>query len=231
MVDLGRQPMKSARGRSGPRLVLGAKRPVELDDGVLIEAARAGDGEAFSRLFRRHADAVRTRLTRLIGPVPERDDLVQNVFIALHRALPAYRREANVSTYLHRIAVNAAYDHLRARQRQRQRDGVRRRPTDGVLSLDIEELVDGATSAMEDQVAARADLARLLALLDQLSPKKRIAFVLVAVEGCSLAEAASLIGAAEDTVKQRALHARRELLARLAPASQTPSKPDEQEPS
>ena len=100
--------MKSARGRSGPRLVLGAKRPVELDDGVLIEAARAGDGEAFSRLFRRHADAVRTRLTRLIGPVPERDDLVQNVFIALHRRLPAYRREANLSTYLHRIAVNAA---------------------------------------------------------------------------------------------------------------------------
>jgi RNA polymerase sigma-70 factor (ECF subfamily) len=227
MVDLGRQPVKSARGRSAPRLVLGAKRPVELDDGVLVEAARAGDGEAFSRLFRRHADAVRTRLTRLIGPVPERDDLVQNVFIALHRALPAYRREANLSTYLHRIAVNAAYDHLRARQR----DGVRRRPTDGGRALDIEELVDGATSAMEDQVAARADLTRLVALLDQLSPKKRIAFVLVAVEGCSLAEAASLIGAAEDTVKQRALHARRELLARLAPASPTQAKADEEEPS
>jgi len=229
MVDLGRQPMKSARGRAGPRLVLAAKRPVELDDGVLVEAARAGDGEAFSRLFRRHADAVRTRLTRLIGPVPERDDLVQNVFIALHRALPAYRREANVSTYLHRIAVNAAYDHLRARQRQR--DGVRRRPSDGARSLDIEELADGATSAMEDQVAARADLARLLALLDQLSPKKRIAFVLVAVEGCSLAEAASLIGAAEDTVKQRALHARREMVALLAPESRTPAKADEEEPS
>jgi RNA polymerase sigma-70 factor (ECF subfamily) len=192
-------------------LVMSAERELEPDDAVLITAARAGDGAAFSRLFRRHVDAVRTRLTRLIGPVAERDDLVQNVFIALHRALPAYRSEATVSTYLHRIAVNAAYDHLRARRRQ----------GDGARPLDVDELVDGASPALEDQVAARADLSRLLALLDQLSPKKRIAFVLVAVEGCSLAEAAALIGAAEDTVKQRALHARRELLARLAPAPAT----------
>ena len=79
--------------------------------------------------------------------------------------------------------------------------------------------------ALEDQVAARADLARMLALLERLSPKKRIAFILVAVEGCSLAEAAALIGAAEDTVKQRVLHARRDLLARLATASATRTAP------
>ncbi len=94
----------------------------------------------------------------------------------------------------------------------------RRRRGDGARPSNVDQLVDVASPALEDQVAARADLARLLALLDQLTPKKRIAFVLVAVEGCSLAEAAALIGAAEDTVKQRVLHARRELLARLAPA-------------
>ena len=219
--------MNRAGGRSRPRLVASARRPIELDDAVLVDAARAGDDVAFSRLFRRHADAVRTRLTRLVGPVPERDDLVQNVFIALHRALPAYRSEANVSTYLHRIVVNAAYDHLRARRRQG--DGARRRANDGACPPDVDELVDGATSALEGKIAARADLARMLALLDQLSPKKRIAFVLVAVEGCSLAEAAALIGAAEDTVKQRVLHARRELLARLATA--TGAHADEEEPS
>jgi len=189
-------------------LVVNAHREFEPDDAALVAAARAGDGAAFSRLFRRHADAVRTRLTRLVGPVAERVGLVQNVFIALHRALPVYRSEANVSTYLHRIAVNAAYDHLRARRRR----------GDGARPSNVDQLVDVASPALEDQVAARADLARLLALLDQLTPKKRIAFVLVAVEGCSLAEAAALIGAAEDTVKQRVLHARRELLARLAPA-------------
>jgi len=181
-------------------------REPETDDAALIAAAREGDGAAFARLFRRHADAVRTRITRLVGLVAERDDLVQKVFIAFYRGLPTYRGEARLSTYLHRIAVNTAYDHLRGR----------RRWADSASLPDAEAVVERVSPMLEDQVAARADLARLLALLDELSPKKRIAFILVAVEGCSLAEAAALIGAAEDTVKQRALQARRDLLARLA---------------
>jgi RNA polymerase sigma-70 factor (ECF subfamily) len=152
---------------------------------------------------------VRTRITRLVGPVAERDDLVQQVFMALHRGLPGYRNEAKLSTYLHRIAVNIAYDHLRGRRRAPETDG----------SLDDATPDEPLGPAVDDQIAARADLARLLALLDQLSPKKRIAFVLVAVEGCSLAEAAELIGDRVGAVKQRALHARRDLLARLAAAT------------
>jgi RNA polymerase sigma-70 factor (ECF subfamily) len=186
-----------------------AHRASEADDAALIAAARLGDGAAFASLFRRHADAVRTRITRLVGPVAERDDLVQQVFMALHRGLPGYRNEAKLSTYLHRIAVNIAYDHLRGRRRAPETDG----------SLDDATPDEPLGPAVDDQIAARADLARLLALLDQLSPKKRIAFVLVAVEGCSLAEAAELIGDRVGAVKQRALHARRDLLARLAAAT------------
>jgi RNA polymerase sigma-70 factor (ECF subfamily) len=197
------------RGRLASSLAVIPHREAEPDDAALIAAAREGDSAAFARLFRRHADAVRTRITRLIGPVAERDDLVQKVFIAFYRGLPKYRGDAKVSTYLHRVAVNTAYDHLRGRQRW----------ADGACLPDGESL-DGAVGPMlDDQVAARADLARMVALLDHLSPKQRIAFVLVAVEGCSLAEAAALIGARVDTVKQRALHARRDLLARLAAAT------------
>lgn len=185
------------------------QRGPEADDATLIAAARVGDGSAFASLFRRHADAVRTRITRLVGPVAERDDLVQKVFIALHRGLPTYRNEAKLSTYLHRIAVNIAYDHLRWRTRAPEDEG----------ALDAATPFEQLGPALDDQVAARADLARLLALLDQLSPKKRIAFVLVAVEGCSLAEAAELIGDRVGAVKQRALSARRDLLARLAAAT------------
>ena len=203
------------RGRLAPRLTVIPHGEPETDDPALIAAARAGDGGAFARLFRRHADAVRTRITRLVGPVAERDDLVQKVFIAFYRALPGYRGEARLSTFLHRIAVNAAYDHLRSRGRQ----------ADGASPLDDEALVEHPSPALEEQVAARADLARLLALLDELSPKKRIAFILIAVEGCSLAEAAALTGAAQDTVKQRALHARRDLLARLAATGRTRGAP------
>lgn len=203
------------RGRLAPSLAVISRGDPETDDAALIAAARLGDGAAFARLFRRHADAVRTRITRLVGPVAERDDLVQKVFIAFHRGLPAYRSEARLSTYLHRIAVNTAYDHLRGRRRWAESE----------VPPDAEALVEHVSPTLEGQVAARADLARLLALLDQLSPKKRIAFVLVAVEGCSLAEAAALVGAREDTVKQRALHARRYLLARLAAATGTGQAP------
>jgi RNA polymerase sigma-70 factor (ECF subfamily) len=194
------------RGRLAPSLAVIPGGQPEGDDAAMIAAAREGDGAAFTRLFRRHADAVRTRITRLVGPVAERDDLVQKVFIAFHRALPAYRGDGRLSTFLHRIAVNAAYDHLRRRHHR----------SDSEDLLDAEALAEHLSPALEDQVAARADLARMLALLEHLSPKKRIAFILVAVEGCSLAEAAALIGAAEHTVKQRVLHARRDLLARLS---------------
>jgi RNA polymerase sigma-70 factor (ECF subfamily) len=194
------------RGHLAPSLTVIPHGPSESDDAAVIAAARQGDGAAFARLFRLHADAVRTRITRLVGPVAERDDLVQKVFIAFHRALPAYRGEARLSTFLHRIAVNTAYDHLRGRRHR----------TDGEDICDDEALAEHLTPALEDQVAARTNLARMLALLERLSPKKRIAFILVSVEGCSLAEAAALIGATEDTVKQRVLHARRYLLARLA---------------
>lgn len=203
------------RGRVAPSLAVVPHRGPDGDDGALIAAARRGDGAAFTRLFRRHADAVRTRITRLVGPVAERDDLVQKVFIAFHRALPGYRGEARLSTFLHRIAVNTAYDHLRVRNHR----------VDSADPPDAEALVEHLGPALEDRVAARADLARMLALLEHLSPKKRIAFILVAVEGCSLAEAAALIGAAEDTVKQRVLHARRDLLTRLAAPSATRTAP------
>jgi RNA polymerase sigma-70 factor, ECF subfamily len=189
----------------------------ESDDAAVIAAARQGDGAAFAQLFRRHADAVRTRITRLVGPVAERDDLVQKVFIAFHRALPAYRGDARLSTFLHRIAVNTAYDHLRGRRDR----------THGQDLHDAEALAEHLSPALEDQVAARTNLARMFALLERLSPKKRIAFILVAVEGCSLAEAAALIGATEDTVKQRVLHARRHLLAHLALTETRTARPVE----
>lgn len=190
-------------------------------DATLILAAQWGEDDAFSRLFRRHADTVRTRLTRLVGLVPERDDLVQKVFLAFHRALPAYRLDGSVSTNLHRVAVNAAYDYLRSRKRR----GTTTSPL-AVEELetspdsDMENAFHGGGPPPENQVRARADVVQLLGLLDQLSPKKRIAFVLVAVEGCSLAEAGALLGATEETVKQRVRYARRELLERISMSSQ-----------
>lgn len=183
-------------------------------DRELVTAVLTGGlagSEAFAELYARYADRVFARVTHLIGPGPDREDVLQQVFLALHRALPRFRGDAELATFLHRITINVAYDHLR---RGMRRPG--RHDPDALDAL----LDDGLTP--EARARCREDLRQIFGLLAQIKPIKRVAFVLVAVEGLSLAEAAELLGANVDTVKQRVLHARRELLALLDHAERGP---------
>lgn len=180
----------------------------EPDDDALAVRAAAGDEAAFARLYDRHVDAVYAQLTRLLGPTPDRDDVVQQVFLNLHDALGRFRGEAALATFLHRIAINAALDHLRRRVRQPSRPS-------SVDAAALDRLVADAPSPAV-RLQRREELDLMFACLERLTPDKRVAFVLVAVEGLSLREAAALVGARPDTVKQRVLHARRELLALIA---------------
>jgi RNA polymerase sigma-70 factor (ECF subfamily) len=181
------------------------------DDMALVAATVAGDRRKFHELYRRHLDAVYGRLTRIVGPVAERDDLTQQIFIDLFAALPRFRGEARFSTFLHRIVVNVAYDHLTRQRRIRSRTA----PLD---EQQLDRLIAPALSP-EARAEKRQELAQVFEHLAAIRPQKRIAFVLVAVDGLSLAEAAELVAANVDTVKQRVLHARRELAARIARAA------------
>jgi RNA polymerase sigma-70 factor (ECF subfamily) len=180
------------------------------EDARLVAAAERGDRSAFDRLYRRHLDSVYARLTRVIGPVSDRDDLVQQIFVDVYRALPRFRGEASFSTFLHRIVLNVAYEHLARRRRGRTE------PLDDRL---LEALMAPAASP-EQRAREREELRRIFALMDHLSPKRRAAFVLVAVECMSLDEAASLLDANPAAVKQRVLEARRELSVALDRRSQ-----------
>ena len=176
-------------------------------DPDLAIAAAGGDPAAFAELYARYADRVFARVTHLIGPGPDREDVLQQVFLGLHRALPRFRAESSLSTFLYRITVNVAYDHLRRRSR--------RAGSHDPVALDT--LIDGDPTP-DERAHRRAELAQIFELLEQIEPAKRIAFVLVAVEGLSLAEAAELVGANPEAVKQRVLQARRELVALIAAA-------------
>jgi RNA polymerase sigma-70 factor (ECF subfamily) len=173
------------------------------DDDLAIAAA-TGDAAAFGELYARYAQRVFARITRLIGPGPDREDVLQQVFLELHRSLPRFRAESTVSTFLYRITINVAFNHLRRR---------RRRPAE-YDAAELDELVDGAPTP-EERARRREELGQIFALLEHIKPAKRIAFVLVAVEGLSLDEAAELVGAHPEAVKQRVLHARRELVAMM----------------
>jgi len=170
-------------------------------DEDLLRRASQGDDPAFDELFRRHADWVFRRLTRLVGPVPEREDLVQEVFFGAYRGLARWRGEATFSTWLFRIVANVACSHLRSRSRHRL----------DYSDLD-HDLADPAASP-EAQAATRQQLAQTLRHLERIKPKKRIAFMLRVAEGLSLDEIADIVGARPAAVGQRIKHAHQVLQA------------------
>ena len=186
-----------------------AERAAEPDDDVaLVARHRAGDPEAFPAIYRNHVVAVYRRLTRILGAIPEREDLVQEVFLALHRTLPGFRGEAQLTTLVHRIAINRAYEHLRRQSR---------RPARLVEAWFFDD-VAGVHSSPEHQSAAREDLARVASCLARIKPKKRIALLLRLVDGLSFEDIAKLVDATPDAVAKRVQHGQRELNALLARA-------------
>jgi RNA polymerase sigma-70 factor (ECF subfamily) len=176
-------------------------------DARLVDAAAGGDRRAFADLYRRHLDSVYARLTRLIGPLPDRDDLVQQIFLDVYRALRRFRGDASFATFLHRIVLNVAFEHLERRRRWKGRGAP--------LATDQLERMIAPGASPEERARQREELRRLFGLLDRLSPKRRAAFVLVAIENLPLEEAASLLQARAAAVKQRVLEARRELALAL----------------
>jgi RNA polymerase sigma-70 factor (ECF subfamily) len=181
------------------------ERP-RVDDDELLARHRAGDPDAFAALYRAHAPAVYRRLTRILGPISARDDLTQDVFLALYRALPRFRGEAKLSTLIHRIAINKAYEHLR---------GQSRRPATLVATAVFDELLADEASP-EAHACTREELARVFACLARIKPKKRIALLLRVVDGLSFEEIGELVDATPEAVAKRVQHGQRELDAWMA---------------
>jgi RNA polymerase sigma-70 factor (ECF subfamily) len=186
-----------------------------LTDRELVERHVGGDGgAAFGELFRRHRDrmyavALRTTANRELAA-----DAVQEAFISAFRRADAYRGEAAVTTWLHRIVVNACLDRLR-----RERVPVRR--TADLGELDLPDPHDGHGS-----VETRLDVHGALARLPE---GQRLALVLVDMHGLTVAEAAHVLGVAEGTVKSRCSRGREALAGILGPRPD-PAAVDSAEP-
>ena len=181
------------------------RRDTGSDDVELVGWARGGDRSAFDALYRRHADMVWSRLTRLVGPDPDREDLVQQIFMEVFRGLSRFRGEASFRTYLGRVAVNVACDHLGRRRRRPQ-----------PISDEILETLTAPEASPEACAEQRQRLLLTWTLLERVKPKKRIAFIMRSVEGMSLEEIADLVGASVSTVAKRVKHAEDEIVKMLA---------------
>jgi RNA polymerase sigma-70 factor (ECF subfamily) len=173
------------------------------DDAALVDGCRAGDRRALDRFCRRYSAQVERTIARLVGPTPDLEDLVQNTFIAAMRGFPRFRGEASVATWLTSIAVHVAQHQLRK--------GLRRNVPLELLPQKDEPHDPARTP---ERVSDDREIAlRLHRALDKIKPKKRIAFVLHAVEGHSVEEVAALTGSSVPATKSRIWFARRELVA------------------
>ncbi|MEO7448870.1 MAG: RNA polymerase sigma factor SigM [Humibacillus sp.] len=169
---------------------------VELSDKELLALHVNGHETAFGELFRRHRDRMWAVALRTVRDPELAADCVQDAFIAAFRRAGSFRGEAAVTTWLHRIVVNACLDRLR-----------RRRPTSELPEFELADRHDDHAST-----EVRLDIREALARLPE---GQRAALVLVDMHAVPVAEAAVILGVAEGTIKSRCARGRAALADHL----------------
>jgi RNA polymerase sigma-70 factor (ECF subfamily) len=168
----------------------------------LVARVREGDLAAFDQLYRKCRQDVHRILYHLVGSNADMDDLVQETFIQLHKALRGFRGEARFSTFLYRVCSNVALMHLR---------GGRRRKEDPVEELP--EAPAGPSADPEHRAQAAEAEKLMKGALEKLAPEKRVVFVYHDFMGMGPDEIAETLSIPVNTVRSRLGRAREELLA------------------
>ncbi|MEQ4208361.1 RNA polymerase sigma factor SigM [Actinopolymorpha sp. B17G11] len=171
-------------------------------DKELIARHVAGDPDAFADLFRRHRDRLWAVALRTLGDPEEAADALQDALVSAFRNAGQFRGESAVTTWLHRVVVNACLDRVR-RRAVRAADPL---PEDDRAA----ELAAVRPPDPAEQQELRIDI---MSALDSLNADQRAAIVLVDMEGYSVDEAASMLDCAPGTIKSRCARGR----ARLVP--------------
>ncbi|MEW2082120.1 RNA polymerase sigma factor SigM [Streptomyces sp. NPDC005283] len=178
----------------------------DTSDQDLLARHVAGDPDAFGELVRRHRDRLWAVALRTLGDREEAADAVQDALVSAFRAAHTFRGQSAVTTWLHRITVNACLDLARKAASRKTS------PVDDTERL--EQLLEPHESA--EAPAERKDVHReLVAALAKLPVDQRAALVLVDMQGYPVAEAARVLDVPTGTVKSRCARGRARLLPML----------------
>ena len=184
------------------------------DDRALLAAHVAGDPDAFGTLFGRHRDRLWAVALRTTGNREDAADALQDAMISAFRRAETFRGDARVTTWLHRIVVNACLDRIRRRKA---------RPTSPLPEHDT---VDSGLQAAEDHIEQRETQILIAEALAELPDDQREAVILVDIEGWPIDDAARMLNCPSGTVKSRCSRGRAKLAKRLVdlrnPQSQAP---------
>lgn len=190
--------------------------PLPPDEGGLVEALKAGDPAAYERLVRTQAGPLLAVARRLLRSDDDAQDAVQEAFISAFRGIARFEQGSRLSTWLHRIVVNAALMKIRSRKRRPEEpidDLLPRYEADGHLAHPIEPWPVPA-----DELLARKDIrAAVRAAIDRLPENHRNVLLLRDIEQLDTEEVARMLEVTPNAVKIRLHRARLALRALLDP--------------
>jgi RNA polymerase sigma-70 factor, ECF subfamily len=183
---------------------------------TLLPRLRRGEPDAYESLVRREMPRLLAVARRLLRSEEDAQDAVQDAFVSAFRSFDAFEGGCQISTWLHRIAVNAALMKLRAK---------RRRPEESIDELLPAFLEDGHHArhphewrdSAETLLARKEDRDYVRACIDRLPEAYRTVLLLRDIEDLDTAEAASALGTSETVVKVRLHRARQALRTLLEP--------------
>ncbi|GAB3383103.1 RNA polymerase sigma factor RpoE [Lysobacter fragariae] len=182
-------------------------------DQELVRRVQRGDSAAFDALVRKYQHRIVALIGRYVADWSECQDVAQETFIRAYRALPNFRGDSQFYTWLHRIAVNTAKNHLVAQNR--------RPPTDDVDAADAEQYDTGTrlrdTATPEHELLRQEIELTVMRVVEQLPEELRTAISLREVDGLSYEEIAARMDCPIGTVRSRIFRAREAIDAELRP--------------
>jgi RNA polymerase sigma-70 factor (ECF subfamily) len=173
-----------------------------VDDRELVTAAQHGDRRALEALLRRQYDLVHAVCRRITANASDADDATQEAMLGIVRGLPRFDGRSSVSTWVYRIATNAALDELRRRRRRPQLHVV---DDEGPRHEEVDPVAHRRVEAVVDRLAVEA-------ALDRLADDFRTAVVLRDVADLDYAEIAEALDVPVGTVKSRIARGRAQLV-------------------
>jgi RNA polymerase sigma-70 factor, ECF subfamily len=193
--------LPDARSAAGP-----GDSTAEPTDADLLSRHIGGDADAFGLVFGRHRDRLWAVAIRTLGDPEEAADALQDAMISAFRRAASFRGDSAVTTWLHRIVVNACLDRMR-------RKSARPAATSGHQAV-----LDGLASSgpVPDPAGVTDTAIDVMTELRKLVPEQQAALVLVDMLGYSVSDAAEVLEVSESTVKSRCARGRARLLPRLA---------------
>ena len=178
---------------------IGDVKNADLD---LVSRIRSGDGSAFEELYRQHSTRLYNLAYRMTGGPSEAEDLLQDIFLLVHRKVGSFRGDSSLGTWLYRLAMNHCLDVLRSRQTRMGQQ------TDSLDDEGAAEVANGPFDLHGKQAIGAVNRMDLERAIDTLPPACRAAFLLHDVEGFGHEEVGSILGISEGTSKSQVHKAR-----------------------